>query len=99
VRPHENYVYTGLQGVLPQAVVLYRAGYDVWNWADRAMLRAFEWLYDEADFPADEGDDSWTSGLVDYFYCTTRFRRPSTGQGKIMDWTDWTHANNPACSP
>jgi hypothetical protein len=95
--PHENYVYTGLQGVLPQAVILYRAGYDTWSWGDQAILRAFEWLYNEASFPATEGDDSWTSGLIDYFYCTNKFRYPSTGSGKVMDWSDWTHATNSAC--
>ena len=97
--PKENYVYTALQGVLPQAVVLYRAGYDTWSWGDQAILRAYEWLYDpdRGNFPANDSDDSWTSGLVDYFYCTQHFRRPSTGDGKLMDWSDWTHAVNPAC--
>jgi hypothetical protein len=92
--PKENYVYTGLQGSLSAAVVLSRAGYDVWNWEDKAFLRAFEWLYDVADFPATAGDDIWTSYIVDYYYNTGgRFNvGPATGSGKVMDWTDWTHA-------
>ena len=38
--PQENYVYTALQGSLAHAVILDRQGYDVWNWSDRALLRA-----------------------------------------------------------
>jgi len=37
--PRENYVWEALQGALAQAVILHRAGYDVWNWEDRALLR------------------------------------------------------------
>ncbi len=89
--PKQNYVYTALQGVLPQAVILYRAGYDVWNWEDKAILRAFEWLYDQADYPAPR-DDAWTAWLVDHYYNTGgRFSAGlSISTGKTMDWTDWT---------
>jgi hypothetical protein len=97
--PKENYVYTGLQGALPAAVVLSQAGYDVWNWEDKAFLRAFEWLDNEADFPATDSDDRWLPWLVDFYYSTNgRFNAgPATGSGKTMDWTDWTHSNG--CVP
>lgn len=93
--PKENYVYTALQGTLPTAVILYRAGYDVWNWEDKAILRAFEWLYDVANFPPTDTDDVWLPWLVDYYYATNgRFNvGPAKGAGKTMDWTDWTHGN------
>jgi hypothetical protein len=100
--PKENYVYTGLQGALAAAVVLSRAGYDVWNWGDKAFLRAFGWLYIEADFPATDSDDRWLAWLVDYYYSTSgRFNAgPATGKGKIMDWTDWTHGGQKnECEP
>jgi hypothetical protein len=47
---------------LQAALVLSRAGYDVWNWEDKAFLRAFEWLpfewlHNEAYFPATESDE------------------------------------------
>jgi hypothetical protein len=93
--PKENYVYTSLQGALSAAVVLSQAGYDVWNWEDQAFLRAFEWLYNKADFQATDNDDRWLPWLVDFYYSTTgRFNvGPASGSGKTMDWTDWTHSN------
>jgi hypothetical protein len=88
--PKENYVYAALQGALVQATILYRAGYDVWNWEDRALLRAFEWLHNEADFPA-VGDDTWQPHLINYYY-RSKFPAPTPTQaGKNVGWSDWTH--------
>ncbi len=86
----ENYVYEALQGALAQAMILHRAGYDAWEWSDRAVLRAFEWLYQEAHFPA-SGDDAWQIHVINHFY-HTQFptTRPSL-PGKNVGWTDWTH--------
>lgn len=89
--PQENYSYEALQGAIVQAVILSRAGYDVWNWSDRALLRAYKWLYVEAAFPA-TGDDRWQMPLVDYFYETDLWPSGATvSGGKNMAWTDWTH--------
>jgi hypothetical protein len=100
--PKENYVYGALQGAVPTAVILYRAGFtDVWQWSDQALLRAFSWLYDEADFPASDSDDQWVAWLIDYHYCTGgRFHLGQTAatNGKTVGWTDWTHASEP-CAP
>jgi hypothetical protein len=41
---HVTAAWTALQGVLVQAVILHRAGYAVWHWQDRAILRAVQWL-------------------------------------------------------
>ena len=88
--PKENYVYEALQGALAQAVILHNAGYDVWNWEDRALLRAFQWLHEQAEFPA-EGDDTWQPHLVNFYY-GTRFPAPIPSRpGKNVGWTDWTH--------
>lgn len=88
--PRENYVYEGLQGALMQAVILSRQGYDVWNWGDRALLRAFRWLHDVAGYPA-EGDDTWQPHVVNRAY-GTRFPAPVPSRpGKNVGWTDWTH--------
>ena len=88
--PKENYVYEALQGVLVQALILYRAGYDTWNWEDRAILRAFHWLHDEADYPA-KGDDKWQPWLVNWAYGTDFPAKEGAGHGKAVGWTDWTH--------
>ncbi|MFQ5604974.1 MAG: carboxypeptidase regulatory-like domain-containing protein [bacterium] len=87
--PKANYVYGALQGVLAQAVILYRAGYDVWNWEDKAMLRAFEWLHNEANFPA-TGDDEWTPHVINYFYGASFPAKMPAQPGKNVAWTDWT---------
>jgi uncharacterized protein YjdB len=88
--PQENYVYTGLQGVLAQAVMLEQQGYDVWNWEDRAILRAFEWLHTHADYPA-VGDDGWQPFIINMVYGTT-FPAPSRMKpGKNIGWGEWTH--------
>ena len=87
--PKENYVYEGLQGVLAQALLLSRAGYDVWNWSDKALLRAFKWLHDQADYPA-EGDDTWEPHVINYAYGTA-FPAPLPARtGKNVGYTDWT---------
>ena len=92
--PHENYVYEALQGALAQAVMLERAGYAPFAWGDRALLRAFHWLYDEARFSA-VGDDTWEPHVVNYYYGTA-FPAPVPSQpGKNVGFTDWTHASVP----
>ena len=87
--PRENYVYEALQGALVQAVVLWRAGYDVWAWGDQALLRSAQWLEREADYPA-AGDDTWQPYVINHFYpVRIRFEVPSR-PGKNVGWTDWT---------
>src|SRR3989338_10509725 len=96
--PQENYVYEALQGALAQAVILDRQGYDVWNWQDKALLRAFQWLQTQASFPA-AGDDNWQPWIVNHFYGTS-FSAPSPTQaGKNVGWTDWTFAGTAAPPP
>jgi hypothetical protein len=88
--PKENYVWEALQGALAQAVILERAGYPAFEWEDRALLRAAQWLHDQALFPA-EGDDTWQPHVLNYYY-GTYFPAPSPARaGKNVGWTDWTH--------
>jgi hypothetical protein len=89
--PHENYVWSGLQGAMAQAVILHRAGYDVWSWEDQALLRAFDWLHDVADYPA-VGDDTWQPHLINHYYGTDFPAPVPSRPGKNMGLTDWTHA-------
>ena len=91
--PQENYVYEALQGALAQAVILSRAGYDTFNWQDRALQRAFQWLLSQDNFPA-TGDDSWEPHLINYFYASIGYKIAApvpTQPGKNVGWTDWTH--------
>ncbi len=88
--PKENYVYEALQGALAQAQILSRAGYDVWNWQDKALLRAFTWLHTQCQFPA-EGDDTWQPHLVNRVYGSSFPAPVPSRPGKNVGWTDWTH--------
>lgn len=88
--PRENYVYSALQGALATAIILDRAGYPVWEWEDRALLRAYQWLHGQAAYPA-RGDDGWQPYVINYYYGTD-FPAPVPARpGKNVGWTDWTH--------
>jgi hypothetical protein len=88
--PAENYVYEALQGAIAAAVILDRQGRDVFEWEDRALLRAYRWLHDHPDFPA-QGDDTWQPHLVNYHYGTLFPAPVPSHHGKNVGWTDWTH--------
>ncbi|XOV83300.1 MAG: alginate lyase family protein [bacterium] len=88
--PKENYVYEALQGAVAQAIMLERQGFDPWAWGDRALLRAFTWLHEQADFPA-EGDDTWMPHVINRVY-GSRFPAPTPSvPGKAVGFTDWTY--------
>lgn len=90
--PKENYVYEALQGALAQAVILSRAGYnDVWNWENQALLRAFQWLHEQANYAA-TGDDTWQPHLVNFYYGSNFPAPVPSSPGKNVGWTDWTHS-------
>jgi hypothetical protein len=84
----ENYVWEALQGVVVQAQLLARRGYDAWNWSGQAVRRAVNWLHAVNAYPA-AGDDTWMPWLINKAYRTT-FPAPSpTGMGKNMSYTDY----------
>jgi hypothetical protein len=93
--PQEGYVWEALQGVIAQAVILRRAGYPVLDWENRALLRAYRWLHEQANFPA-EGDDAWQPYLINALYQTTFPTVAPSRPGKNMGYTDWSHAPLPA---
>lgn len=86
-----NYPWEGLQGAFLQAEILARAGYPVYEWEDRALLRAVEFLY-AIDWPA-HGDDEWIPWMVNRIYGTNFPTAIKAQPGKNMGWTDWTHGN------
>jgi len=86
-----NYPWGAMQGACVQAEILHRAGYDTWNWQDRALLRAAKFLFD-IGWQA-EGDETWVPWLIDKVYGTSFHGGAPSNSGKNMAWTDWTHAN------
>jgi hypothetical protein len=88
--------WEALQGIVTEAVILGRQGYDVWNWEDQAILRAVQFLDDlNTQYPDDQwwarGDERWIPWLINQVY-GTEFATETTRPGKIMAWTDWSHA-------
>ena len=86
----ENYVWEALQGAVVQATLLARAGYDAWNWSDKALLRAVTWQYTCNHFLA-RGDDTWQIPIINHAY-GTHFPVSGANTGKNMGWTDWMFA-------
>jgi hypothetical protein len=90
-----SYPWEGLQGAVVEAVVLDRAGYDVFDWSDQAILRAVEFLARLDQAYPDDGwwavaDDTWVPWVVNDTYGTT-FPTDWARLGKAMGWTDWSH--------
>ena len=87
-----GYAWEALQGALVQATILHRFGYDVWEWQDRALLRAVEFLYSVGWEP--DGDDQWQPWLINHVYDTDFPAVSPARTGKNMGFTDWTHATH-----
>ncbi len=83
-----GYAWEGLQGAVLQAELLRVAGYDAWNWSDRALLRAAKFLYGRVRWIAD-GDDQWQPWVIDRRYGTTYRAAPPARTGKNFGYTDW----------
>ena len=85
-----EYPWEGLQGALLQAELLRVAGYDSWNWENKALLRAVRFLYNRAKWPADD-DDEWQTWLLDARYGTSYKLAPPVRYGKSFGFTDWIY--------
>jgi hypothetical protein len=92
---HTVYPWEALQGALVQAELLARRGVDAWGWSHRALLRAALYLH-RLDLRHGgwwaQADDTWQPWLLNHAYGPwLRTTTPST-PGKLMGFTDWTHA-------
>jgi hypothetical protein len=85
-----EYPWESLQGALLQAELLRVAGYDAWNWENRALLRAVRFLYNRAKWPAND-DDEWQTWLLDARYGTSYKLTPPVRFGKNFGFTDWIY--------
>lgn len=88
-----GYAWEGLSGALVEAMILSRAGYDVWAWEDQALLRAVRFLErvdkEHGGWWA-TGDDAWQPWLINEVYGTS-FPTEEARVGKNMGWTDWMY--------
>jgi hypothetical protein len=89
-----NYPWGALGGALVQAELLSRAGYDAWNWQDKALLRATQFLYQtdqEVGGWWAEDDDEWMPWLINHAYNETFLTALPARPGKNLGWTDWVY--------
>lgn len=88
--PRGSYPWEALQGALVTGVLLQRAGIVSIHAGDRALVRAFVWLYMVNQNPA-SGDDTWQPWVLNR-QAGVRFPTTASGSpGKNMGWSDWTH--------
>jgi hypothetical protein len=89
-----NYPWGALEGALVQAELLSRAGYDAWNWQDKALLRATQFLYQtdrEVGGWWAAGDDEWMPWVVNHAYGEKFPTALPARPGKNLGWTDWVY--------
>lgn len=85
-----NYPWAALNGVVIQAELLHRQGYDAWNWSDQAVRRSVAALERLGWYVTGE-DEEWLVHVVNRRH-GTHFRTPAVAAvGKNFGWTDWTH--------
>ena len=91
---HTDYGWEALQGAVVQAQILYRQGYDAWNWSDQALFRAaafFGRLHAEFGGWWAVDDDTWVPWLINHAYGTSFPTASVTREGKNMSFTDWLY--------
>ena len=93
---YTQYVWVGLEGLVPAALILDRAGYPAFDAADRAVLRTHEYLW---WLRSQTGDSRWFDGvrardiiqLVNHAYGTSFPVNQTVGGGRTVGYTGWTH--------
>ena len=88
---YTNYPWGAMEGALMQAQLLSRAGYDVWEWEDKALLRAASFLYRLGSTWWAKGDDQPQPWLLNRAYGSSFPVVMPVRMGKSLAWTDWTH--------
>jgi hypothetical protein len=92
-----DYPWEALQGAVVQAEILSRAGYPAWEWQDKALLRAVQFLY-QIGWEAND-DEEWVIWLINSAYKTNYPASFDARPGKIMGWTSWTSPGSPVFFP
>jgi len=93
---YTQYPWVGLQGSVPAAEILERAGYPAFEIQSQAIRRALEYLWHVREAT---GNASWFDGrrgneviwLVNKEYGTNFLFQGPASDGRTVAWTDWTH--------
>lgn len=94
---YTQYPREALSAYVPLAEMLYRQGYDVYRWSNRALLRATRFLYALGQQFPDAG--WWEPQVPVYWIIDYRYRAhlpvmSPVGIARNIGWTDWTHAGS-----
>lgn len=84
-----GYACGGMSGAVAQAEILYRAGFAVYEWENKALLRAMEFLR-RIGWQC-TGDDAWLVSVINKRY-GTNYPVDGNSPGKGFGWSQWTHA-------
>ncbi len=92
-----NYPWVGLEGAVPAALILHRAGYPAFEIMQKALFRAGSYLW---ELRQKTGNAEWfddkrapeTKHLLNVAYGQDWPARKPVGAGRILGYTDWTHA-------
>jgi hypothetical protein len=95
---YTQYPWVGLQGFVPAALVLHRAGFPAFSVADEAVRRSVDYLW---YLRQRTGDEDWFDGrrasevvhLTNVAYATAYPVHTPVGPGRTVGFTDWTHRN------
>lgn len=93
---YTQYPWVGLEGAVPAALILQRAGYPAFDVVAKALKRATDYLFHVRTVT---GNSNWFDGdrareivyLINLAYdANFPFIGPA-GEGRTVGWTDWTH--------
>ncbi len=92
---YTQYPWVGLEGYVPAAYILYRAGFPAFELENKAVLRTLEYL----KYLDDNTSTDWFDGvraneivhLVNFVYGTNFPMKGPTGGGRTVGFTGWTH--------
>jgi Alginate lyase len=92
---YTQYPREALSGYVAYAEILYRQGYDVYEWEDKGLLRATQFLWElEQEFPEEEWwePDTPVYWIINYRYGAS-FPVGKSWLGRNVGFADWTHAS------
>ena len=84
------YSWEALQGIYVSAELLYRRGFDTYNWSNRALKRSLDFMQRSGSWGAISNVASYVPWMANKRYGTSYPTTP-TGSGRIMSWGDWVY--------
>lgn len=84
-----SYSWEAMQGVVLQAELLSRAGYDAWNWSDQSLLRATDFLW-RMGWDIEYTVQRYVPWIINARYGTDYPTRDAHF-GRVFGYTDWLY--------